>query len=249
MEEWITSLLIFIIPVSLSAFMLYFAVSQERLRRTERREHELRILQEMIVTERHIYSERAMEIYRAEYKDSPDICKRMAGKKYKWDCHLISRYEWMADCCDLSFTPLRNVKITYDPDKWNTCDNVMIRKKYAKGRNSAKLPFNNLSFTENVKAVTGRYIMNELTYGLTNVKIDNGVSIEVNLGRYSDFFDTCAYLTYETAHLLHYGRNIKDLKLKDFPYRSNMDPFTLKNRFSNIRICTLTILKNFDNGG
>jgi hypothetical protein len=246
MDEWITSLLIFI-PVALSAFMLYLAASQERMKRTERREHEFKILQDMILKERHIYSEKAMELYRSEYKESTDICKRMAGNNNKWDCHLISRYDWTVESSSRSFTPLKDLKISYDPNIWDTGKNIEIRNKYATGKNSAKLPLNNLSFTENVKALTGRYIMSELTYGLSKVSTKDGISLEVYLGRYSDFFDTCGYITYETAHLLHYGKRIDDLKLNDFPYRSKMDPFVLKNRFANIRICTLTILKNFEN--
>ena len=249
MDESVLSLVYFVLPLVISVFMLYLTVSQVQIKMMERREKELKILQDMIIRERHIYSEKALEIYKTEYAENEEVCKRMAGKKNKWDCHIVSRYDWMAKTEDGSFTPLKSVRINYNPNAWDTGNNLKMRLKYARGQNGVKLPYNKLSFTENVKALTGKYVMNELTYGLTAVKTEEGggMCLDVCLGKYSDFFDTCGYMSYETVHRMHYGKKQYDLTLKDLPYRSRLDPFAVTNRFTTIRVCSLTILKNFEN--
>jgi len=243
-----TSLLFFSAPLIVSVFMLYLAASQAQIKRTERREQELRILNDMILMERHIYSEKALELYKKDYKDNDTVCKKMIGKRNKWDCHILSKYNWMAEYKDDMVIPLKKIKINYDPGVWATGNNLKMRHKYSSGSAGVKLPFNKLSFTENMKALSGRYIPNEFIYGLTDVKInEEGMVLDVNMGKFSDAFDTCDFMTYEIAHRLHYGRKLPiEMSLTDFPYRSKMDPFIMKNRFSGIRVCTLTLLKNFE---
>jgi len=247
-QEFATSFLYFSVPLIVSVFMLYLTASQVHIKRTERREQELRILNDMIFKERHIYSEKALELYKKHYKDDDAVCKKMIGKKNKWDCHIVSKYKWMAEYKEDMVIPLKKIKINYDPDVWSTDNNLKMRLQYSVGSTGVKLPFNKLSFTENVKALSGRYIPNEFIYGLTGVKVnEEGMTLDVNMGKFSDAFDTCDFMTYEISHRLHYGRKLpKDMSLSDFPYRSRMDPFLMKNRFAGIRVCTLTILKNFE---
>ena len=181
-------------------------------------------------------------------------CRKDANKSWKkvwqWFREFISRKDanksWKKKAIDLESFYI-----------WNSGVNIKRRKgklsRVESRLTRVRLPYEKFNYTDNVKRLTGKYVVTEHIYGLTGVEIKpdkNGnptVTLKICGGKYSDFYDTCDFMTYEIAHRMYIEKHAYEkITIDDLPYRKRIDPFDLSNRFSGIGICTLTILKNFE---
>lgn len=204
----------------LAVFLGYLAVKEFVDHRTEVHQKQLDIVLKSLSRERYVFAEKALELHHE--------------KRHQLICH----EDWI-----LSFEdkiPLSDV-------------NAVLECTYHSETNQRadfKMPYPYSSYADNVKIVTGKYITPLPIYGLHSApsKTDRRIDIPVNIGKYSDFYNSCEYLAFEIAHAIHI-RNIDTDKLtmKELPFRKRTDPFKLDNRFAGIGICTLTIVKNIPN--
>lgn len=187
---------------------------------------------EAISTDRNLFMEAALDLYREANRGNEDCSEFVDGG------HLIYKNGWV-DCKDEKghFYPLADFCPPILDVYPSTQENIPRNKL---------MPDMNESYADNCKFHLGKNLFNAPLYALNSVKTEPGKRLEfaVTLGSYFDFYNTCEYLSFEMAYCRRIlGR--KDRTARTLPRRfKQRDLFDTSNRFPGIGINTIIILKN-----
>lgn len=190
---------------------------------------------ESITTDRNLYMEEALAMYRSQYKDKPE-CREFA----RGGGHLIYRNGWVNNRDrEGKLFPLK----AFTPAIVDTYPDPQLNIPY-----NPRLPDRKESYAENCKFHLGKNLFDAPLYALKDVELKDGEQpkLTVTLGTYFNFYNTCEYLSFEMA----YARRMLGKKQKSpltMPVRfSRRELFDTGNRFPGIGINTLTILANVE---